>query len=344
MAHRLILLLILLSLVTWQLLEIKSDQSLRVPEDYSTIQLALDAAKPGDTILVDARSGPFDESIRILTNQLTLRSRHGSSVIRAIGSSLPVVSIFADEVLIEGFEFSGGHVGLLVEGSYASAVFDTRIIGNLQGVGVNQSQGLIFENNQVIENESIGILLHNSSNNHFTDNSVIENPIGGIFLEANSEQNLFESNRIESSDMGFRLMSSPSNVFRQNEILNNTTFGVSIETSQAGVYEHNFVIANGMGMRIANGLGTQLIGNLIEQNVVGIELQGSVRRLQIAGNSFVANVEFSLINRSSEVVIAQNNYWGSEDGPSVIASGQENVANGIFGPVVFDPWLAEPIH
>jgi hypothetical protein len=60
--------------------------TLQVPEDYETIQAAVDAAEPGDLVLVAA--GTYEESVNVGTDQLTIRGVDRNEVILDGGFSL----------------------------------------------------------------------------------------------------------------------------------------------------------------------------------------------------------------------------------------------------------------
>ena len=79
-----------------------SSATIYVPDDYSTIQASVDAASPGDTIIV--RDGTYIENIKV-NKSLTIRSENGidSTIVLAEDSDYPVFNVTADYVSISGF-------------------------------------------------------------------------------------------------------------------------------------------------------------------------------------------------------------------------------------------------
>ena len=82
--------------------------TLYVPDNYSTIQAAVDAASPGDTIIVS--EGTYEENIEVY-KRLTIRSENGpdSTVVQADYPDLPVFKVTADYVNISGFTVKGAY-------------------------------------------------------------------------------------------------------------------------------------------------------------------------------------------------------------------------------------------
>ncbi len=84
---------------------------IRVPDDYATIQGALDAALDGDEIVVGA--GRYEEAIDFLGKAMNLHSELGRLVttIDATGLDASVVSCASGEgqdTILEGFTITGG--------------------------------------------------------------------------------------------------------------------------------------------------------------------------------------------------------------------------------------------
>ncbi|MHC4945036.1 MAG: right-handed parallel beta-helix repeat-containing protein, partial [Planctomycetota bacterium] len=171
-----------------------------VPDDYSTIQGAIDASVNGDTIIV--KPGTYVENIDFKGKAITVTSDQGPDV-TIIDGGQPVDPDFGSVVsfmsgegpdsVLEGFNLtngSGNLIGIYYRGggiccvnSSSPTIVNNIISGNsadLQGGGVvclNSSSPTI-ENNTINDNSSNfggGIYLNNSSpkigNNLFTGNS-----------------------------------------------------------------------------------------------------------------------------------------------------------------------------
>src|SRR6266540_2289728 len=97
----------------------------RVPEDYRTIQKAVDAAKPGDLVLVGP--GVYREEVKVRTPSLVLRGRDRNQVIvDGEYKRANAISVTADGVAVENLTVRNGKVNGLfwtgVKGYRASFV------------------------------------------------------------------------------------------------------------------------------------------------------------------------------------------------------------------------------
>ena len=92
-----------------------SPAEIHVPDDYPTIQAAIDAAGPGDTIIVHA--GTYEEALNITTGKdgLVLKAAEGEEVIldfsdRAalgLGKKDGAIEVYSTNVVIQGFKIIG---------------------------------------------------------------------------------------------------------------------------------------------------------------------------------------------------------------------------------------------
>jgi len=86
-----------------------------VPRDVPSLALALERAKPGGTIALDARHGPFAGGVSITVPGLTLRSEEGRA--RIVAEAGEAVEIAADGVTIRGVGFANQETGVSIRAS-----------------------------------------------------------------------------------------------------------------------------------------------------------------------------------------------------------------------------------
>jgi len=193
-----------------------------VPDDYSTIQAAVDAALPDCTIVV--RDGIYTESVDV-NKPLTIRSENGSAGTIVQASAYDhVFEVAADRVIISGFT---------VRGVYVSGIFAT-------GVYLYGAECCSIANNR-ISGSVCGVYLKSSSANTITGNIISDNPSGGISLVESSDRNRVVCNTISGiSNPGIELFYSNQNVLLNNTV-SNSFCGVDLVGSTGNqVYLNNF--------------------------------------------------------------------------------------------------------
>ena len=102
-------------------------EEIGVPDDYSTIQAAIDAAVAGDTIIVEP--GDYTESIR-LRSEIDVRGREAARTMLSAGSVSPVVQISnVNDSIFANFTIVDSSAAIAAENSnnitIASNIFDT---------------------------------------------------------------------------------------------------------------------------------------------------------------------------------------------------------------------------
>ncbi len=164
-----------------------------VPGDYRTIQLAIDASQPGDTVVVEP--GTYRESLT-LRSDIVLRGRETARTLLSGGGEDPV--IVADGVTgvrISNFTFVELSTGIRITGAadviIAANVFDC---GGGEGVNVldsaaaDVSNNTFYDCNPAVRRSHDGVRIRS---NLFYDNAVAMAPAG---LTANISYNGFLSN------------------------------------------------------------------------------------------------------------------------------------------------------
>ncbi len=141
-------------------------------QTYTTIQSAVNAANPGDTINV--ASGTYTEDVNI-TKSVTLNGLAGAKLVVVDGSSSNGMSINANNVTIQGFDIEGP-----VSSSYTTYTWSSNISrGIVVASGVT---GFTITNNKV-ENLRNDILIDGRGNTGSVTNNVIDNSKSGISVQ-----------------------------------------------------------------------------------------------------------------------------------------------------------------
>lgn len=213
-------------LLSWSV----STADVYVPDNYSTIQAAVDGANAGDTIIV--RVGTYTENVDV-NKSLNIKSENGagSTIVQAANPSDHVFEINADYVNISGFTVKGvtGWKGgiYLNENVEYCYVFDNIAIDNDYGIFLFYSFHNTLTNNTANSNNQSGIYLFGSNENTLTGNIANLNE-NGILISAKSSSNTLTDNVASNNTCGIELSSSPYNTLTNNTMADNQhNFGVS---------------------------------------------------------------------------------------------------------------------
>jgi parallel beta-helix repeat protein len=206
-----------------------SPATIYVPDDYSTIQAAVDAASPGDTIIV--RDGTYTENIDVNTDNLTIQSENGAeaTIVQAANSEDHVFEVTADYVQIGGFT---------VRGTYKPE-------GQNSGIYLDKVNYCNISQNRVSDNR-LGITVYDSSNNTLASNTVSDN-IFGILVYGSTSAGMEGHNTLQGNYVlnnfvtGLELSNCASNSLSNNRMSDNRwNFGIEliikvVEIGDAGI-------------------------------------------------------------------------------------------------------------
>jgi parallel beta-helix repeat protein len=147
-----------------------------VPDDYSTIQSAVDAASPGDTVYV--RAGTYHENVQV-NEPVSLVGESPQDTVIDGGDVQSVIVVSADNVSITGFTMTEDQPGSRGGWDYADI--------ELSGAGCS-----IFGN--VLTDSFAGVYLSGSAN----DNNIVGNQITnndyGVYIGSSACDNVFYHN------------------------------------------------------------------------------------------------------------------------------------------------------
>jgi parallel beta-helix repeat protein len=239
-----------------------SPTTIIVPDDYPTIQAAIDNASAGDTIFV--RAGTYDGHIEI-DKPLTLKGENNqNTTLRLQGASwggIIGIHVIASNVTISGFHLispkstGGNSVMLIVVDGRAATADNCVIMDNVleeyytDALTLFGSHGDEVVDNVISSQDGSCTYLMSSSNCLLMNNTLSGSEWTGIFLDFSSNNtvsNNFITNQIDSLGLACGAITigtySGDNTVMGNTLVNND-YGVSCwgYTQNNVIYHNNFV-------------------------------------------------------------------------------------------------------
>lgn len=200
---------------------------IRVPNDFPTIQEAINAAQNGSTIVVD--NGVYYEHLTI-NKTLTLLGVDRKDTIVDGSDTGDVIKITADNVLVGGFTVrnsSRDGVGILLVGSAGSVVTgNVMTLNGACGIELESSKNNVVSDNVVSSTGFAGgglvygdgILLSSSTNNTISDNVITDSILCGTDLESSYNNSIF-ANTMRLNGVSIHVYKSEGNTFFHNNFI-----------------------------------------------------------------------------------------------------------------------------
>ena len=259
--------------------------------DYRAIQPALDAARPGDTVLV--RAGTYTEDVRLRQGVTLCGEGHEQTrVVAAVGNALwaqdvadvvvrdlsadgagksehCAVWIASSSVTILGCVVSGAvHSGIEAKGSGQLVLRDSTIRGNQQdGVLIYQEAGALLEHNTLAENGLHGIEVKSRGRVTARENTIRGNQQTGAFIYDEGEALLEHNILAENGLQGIQVRSRGRLTARENTIRGNQNAGAFIFEEGEALLEHNLLTDNGLhGVEVRERGQLTLTANTLARN------------------------------------------------------------------------------
>ena len=234
--------------------------------EYQTIQSAVDAAKPGDLVLIN--SGVYNESVTITTPYLTIRGTDRNSVI--------IDGEFMRENGIQVYETDGVSVENLSVRNFS-----------LNGVYWNSSKGYKASHVTTYNNGDYGVYAFNSTDGVFEKIYASGHPDSGIYIGQCYPCNaLIYDSVVEGNALGYSGTNAGGHLYIYNNIWRDNMSGIipntldselnppGRETTIVGnlvVDNNNYEApANRFGL-VAQGMGIVMpgrVGDIVEKNIV----------------------------------------------------------------------------
>ena len=286
---------------------------------YQIIQIAVNAAANGDTILVEA--GNYYEKNLVVNKSVTL-----------IGIDYPVlngefkyeiISVKANNVSIVGFKLLQSGISSIVDiaGIKTYDCRDIIIAGNILddtffGIYIQNGTNCIIKNNKLVassktEQESgNGIHCWKSDSLQIIANTITGHR-DGIYFEFVTNSVIWRNISFDNMRYGLHFMFSNNDAYISNVFERNGA-GASVMFSH-GVKMFNNVFTDNWGdgaygVFLKEMSNSYMLGNTFTKNTVAVFMEGATNIL-VEKNMFISNGwAFKIQASSSDVTITQNNF------------------------------------
>ncbi len=314
---------------------------------YKTIAVAVQAAQPGDTILVDA--GTYREK-NIVINKRVLLKGIDHPVLDG-EKKYQVVTVTADGVIIEGFRIIRSGVssmndlsGVRVSDSRNVVIRNNKLEDTFFGIYMENVLNCVIENNQLIafakEEQQSGNGIHcwksdsmriinNSITGHrdgiyfeFVKHSVIwrntsqKNIRYGLhFMFSNDDSyisNIFSNNGSGVSVMYSNRINMFNNFFEEN--WGDASHGILLKEISDGHMQGNYFSKNTSGIFMEGVNRVFMTRNTFENNGWALKIQASCMDVELERNNFIGNTFDVGTNGSLVQNRFRNNYWDKYEG------------------------------
>jgi parallel beta-helix repeat protein len=281
-----------------------------VPDDYPTIQEAINAANNGDTIFV--RKGTYYENV-IVNKTVSLIGEDAYTTVVYGDGIRDIMKITASNVSFSGFTVTENifldsqifRCAINATSSYNNICHNIILNGGVWGISLKRSNNNTISNNTILpcpHNWRIGIRILNSSNNTISHNNITRNR-DGICLVGDSKHNEVTNNKVLDNYMcGIYL----EDTFWLHLTVDNNTIAA------------NFISGSRYGIDIQSGANNNSIyENLLIGNQLGVYFYyKNSNHNRFYHNSFVCNTV--QVNKREAVNFWDNgyegNYWDDYNG------------------------------
>ena len=296
--------LFLIPIVTFHPVTVKAQtKTLVVPDQYLTIQQAIDNSSAGDTIYV--KSGDYN----ITAGNYNLFGDEGLF----INKSISLVGENCKNTIIRTSQIVSYGEGIEVTANNAS-ISGFTIIGNTNIVA-------LYGNSDYIGQNIINFTSYLSS---------------GDAVEEFGLGNTISSNTIYGATQGLSSLNEIINGVATNYMVGSGTVGIDSSASKDGSIANNAI--NNFGIGLITGK-TDIMNNTIAD--CGLAIYILENPTSIYGNNLVNYSQFSIYSGLNNVN-ATNNWWGTNDTQVINTKIIHSLNNQPEGNVTFIPFLTEP--
>jgi parallel beta-helix repeat protein len=334
------------SLLTWLLLSIitftilfcpvpVSAKTLLVPQGYSTIQEAINAAHKGDIIQVSA--GTYNESL-IINQEIKLIGENKTSTIIDCQQAGDVIRVDVGSVTITGFTIRNGDNGIRVLGTIGSINVTDNIIKNnrygisLLGDSITPTTDNIIVDNTFENNSNVAVSIGFGLSNTISKNEVSESAYGmklaltntttisdncltsnsyGVYLNRCTNNSLINNIGIDNSFCA--VLAYSDNIIIRNNRISRSTYAIQLYDSHSNTLLYNFVSDNPTyGIYMVYSDNNNVTDNTVSRSDWGLTLYDSLSNT-VKSNVISYNTYGITTTTSPNNIIFQNDFIENVD-------------------------------
>lgn len=281
-------------------------------EVFTSIRMALDSARPGDSILV--YGGSYTETPLVINKPVCLLGID-YPVIDGLQKN-QVVTVRSSNVLIEGFR--------IINSGYSS-------LDDLAGIKIIQGRDITIRNN-ILDNNFFGIYTLQGTNCTIEKNRIIaynkaEQESGNGIHCWKSDSMKIIANTITGHRDGIYFEFVTHSVIWRNNSYHNIRYGLHFMFSHNDAYISNIFRANGAGVAVMYSHGVKMFHNFFEENwgdaAYGLLLK-EISDSHISGNRFTKNTSGIYMEGASRIQVEKNTFSSNGWGLKIQASCMDN--------------------
>jgi parallel beta-helix repeat protein len=305
------------------------DCDIIVPDNFSTIQEAIDAANPGEYICV--RNGTYYENIKIEGHNkdgITLcgEDRYATIINGSLNNDSTVTIINSDRVTISSFNITNSShyyywaddykyyrfQGILIDSSDDIVIIDNFIYYNSNGISSMNTDDCLIQDNEIIGNWDNGIRVsHDSTGSKIRENYIAENGREEVGNNGDGIEIYDAITLIEIED---------------NIIFNNNIDGIWIDGGTHDNIFGNTISYNGNGgIHAQGGAEIDIKRNIINNNKWGINLYDDSVNYEIFHNEIFDNDDDGIyLIECDDNIIFNNTIFGHPDSGIELYKAKDN--------------------